>query len=242
MRSIDASRYEEGKAYIAIEHHQVGDFAARAYKTDDYGESWTQITQGVDDGVLSYTRSIHEDPVRPGLLYLGTEASVYFSLDDGESWSSLHTNMPHTPMYGLVVQEHFNDLVVGTYGRGYWILDDVTPLQQMTTDIEASAAHLFSPRAAYRFRPISGQYTMFEVGYQQHQAGLLDEAVWATVLEGAAGLLSLPHVRAWWTHRRRVFTEEFVQAVEDAPAPASGSHVNSNEVIDAMLEALEDPE
>ncbi|MDE0897479.1 MAG: hypothetical protein OSA81_00545 [Longimicrobiales bacterium] len=162
VRSIDASRYEAGKAYIAIEHHQVGDFAARAYKTDDYGDSWTQITSGVDDGVLSYTRSIHEDPVRPGLLYLGTEASVYFSLDDGDSWRSLHTNMPHSPMYGLVVQEHFNDLVIGTYGRGYWILDDVTPLQQMTTEIEASAAHLFRPRAAYRFRPISGQYAMFD--------------------------------------------------------------------------------
>jgi photosystem II stability/assembly factor-like uncharacterized protein len=162
VRSIDASRYQAGKAYIAIEHHQVGDFEARAYRTDDYGDSWTQITDGVDDGVLSYTRSIHEDPVRPGLLYLGTEASLYVSFDDGDSWRSLHTNMPHTPMYGLVVQEHFNDLVVGTYGRGYWILDDVTPLQQLTAEVEASAAHLFRPRAAYRFRPISEQYTMFD--------------------------------------------------------------------------------
>ena len=162
VRGIDASRYEAGKAYIAIEHHQVGDFEARAYKTDDYGRSWVQITNGVDDGVLSYTRSIHEDPVRPGLLYLGTEASLYVSFDDGANWRSMHTNLPHTPMYGLVVQEHFNDLVVGTYGRGYWILDDITPLQQLTPDVEASAAHLFRPRAAYRFRPISSQYTMFD--------------------------------------------------------------------------------
>ena len=162
VRSIDASRYEAGKAYIAIEHHQVGDFQARAYKTDDYGRNWTQITDGIDDGVLSYTRSIHEDPVRPGLLYLGTEASLYVSLDDGDSWSSMHTNMPHTPMYGLVVQEHFNDLVIGTYGRGYWILDDVTPLQQLTDEVEASTAHLFRPRPAYRFRPVSEQYTMFD--------------------------------------------------------------------------------
>lgn len=160
VRSIDASRYEAGKAYVVIEHHQVGDFEPRAYRTDDYGESWTSITNGIDDGVLSYTRSIHEDPVRPGLLYLGTEASLYFSMDDGDSWQSLHTNLPHTPMYGLVVQEHFNDLVVGTYGRGFWILDDITPLQQLTTEIAERSAHLFEPRAAYRFRPISEPYAM----------------------------------------------------------------------------------
>jgi photosystem II stability/assembly factor-like uncharacterized protein len=155
VRGIDASRYEAGKAYIAIEHHQVGDFEARAYKTEDYGASWTPITNGVDDGVLSYTRWIHEDPVRPGLLYLGTEASLYVSFDDGANWMSLHTNLPHSPMYGIVVQEHFNDLVVGTYGRGFWILDDITPLQQLTPDVAGGTAHLFSPRAAYRFRPVS---------------------------------------------------------------------------------------
>jgi len=162
VRGIDASRFQAGKAYVVIEHHQVGDFRARAYRTVDYGRSWTQITDGIDDGVLSYTRSIHEDPVRPGLLYLGTEASLYVSFDDGEHWQSLHTNLPHTPMYGLVVQEHFDDLVIGTYGRGFWILDDVTPLQQLTEEIQASAAHLFAPRAAYRFQPVSDQYTMFD--------------------------------------------------------------------------------
>ncbi len=162
VRGIDASRYQPGKAYIVIEHHQVGDFEARAYRTDDYGASWTSIANGIDDGVLSYTRSIHEDPVRPGLLYLGTEASLYVSFDDGEMWQPLHTNLPHTPMYGLVVQERFNDLVVGTYGRGFWILDDVTPLQQLTAEVAASPAHLFAPRPAYRFRPVSEPFAMFD--------------------------------------------------------------------------------
>ena len=160
VRGIDASRHATGKAYMVIEHHQVGDFEARAYRTEDYGESWTPISGGIDDGVLSYTRSVQEDPVRPGLLYLGTEASLWLSFDDGDSWQSLHTNLPHSPMYGIVVQERFNDLVIGTYGRGFWILDDVTPLQQLTAEVAASPAHLFSPREAWRFRPVSEEFSM----------------------------------------------------------------------------------
>ncbi len=162
VRGIDASRHTPGKAYMVIEHHQVGNFEARAYRTDDYGTTWTGIAGGIDDGVLSYTRSIHEDPVRPGLLYLGTEASVHLSFDDGDNWQRFHTNLPPAPMYGLVVQEHFNDLVVGTYGRGFWILDDVTPLQQLTPEVAARPAHLFAPRPAYRFRPVSEPFTMFD--------------------------------------------------------------------------------
>jgi photosystem II stability/assembly factor-like uncharacterized protein len=160
VRSIDASKWDAAKAYIAIEHHQQGNFEPHVYKTDNYGASWQKIVAGVADSPLSYTRSIHEDPVRPGLLYLGTENAIYVSFDDGERWQSLMTNMPAAPMYGLVVQEHFNDLVVGTYGRGYWILDDVTPLQQLTSEVIASRAHLFQPRDAYRFHNITSPMSM----------------------------------------------------------------------------------
>lgn len=97
--------------------------------------------------------------MRPGLLYLGTEASVF---DDGDRWQRFHTNLPRSPMYGLVVQEHFNDLVVGTNGRGFWILDDVTPLQQLTPEVAERSVHLFAPRPAYRFRPVSEPFTMFD--------------------------------------------------------------------------------
>jgi photosystem II stability/assembly factor-like uncharacterized protein len=160
VRSIDASRWDAAKAYIAIEHHQQGNFEPHVYKTEDYGESWQKIVNGIADSPLSYTRSIHEDPVRPGLLYLGTENAIYVSFDDGRRWQSLMTNMPAAPMYGLVVQENFNDLVVGTYGRGYWILDDVTPLQQLTSEVVASTAHLFEPRDAYRFHEITSPMDM----------------------------------------------------------------------------------
>jgi photosystem II stability/assembly factor-like uncharacterized protein len=151
VRGIDASKWDAGKAYIAVEGHQVGDFRPHVYRTDDFGESWTKIVNGIDDHVLSFARDISEDPVRPGLLYLGTENRIYVSFNDGDDWQPLINNMPPAPMYGIVVQEHFNDLVIGTYGRGFWIMDDLTPLQQLTKDVRASSVHLFQPRDAYRF-------------------------------------------------------------------------------------------
>jgi len=162
VRSIDASKWDVAKAYITIEHHQVGDFTPRAYKTEDYGQSWTQITNGVDNDPVDYTRYLLEDPVRPGLLYLGTESTLYISYDDGAIWQHFMSNLPSTPFYGLIVQEHFDDLVIGTYGRGFWILDDLTPIQQMTDEVQASAAYLFDPRDAYRFQPRTEPMIMFE--------------------------------------------------------------------------------
>ena len=148
---IDASKWDPGKAYLVVEAHQVGDFSTYAYRTKDYGETWTRITSGVPGHPLSLTRSIQEDPERPGLLFLGTENRVYVSFDDGDHWQALINNLPPTPIYGLVVQEHFGDLVVGTYGRGFWILDDLSPLRQLTDAVRAAPAHLFEPRDAYRF-------------------------------------------------------------------------------------------
>ena len=160
VRGIHASGHETGKAYFAIEHHQQGNFEPHVYRTDDFGESFTKIVEGIADSPLSYTRDIHEDPVRPGLLYLGTENVLYVSFDDGDNWQPLMNNMPVSPMYGIEVQKHFNDLVVGTYGRGFWILDDITPLQQLSAEVAGEEAHLFAPRDAYRFRAITSARTM----------------------------------------------------------------------------------
>ena len=160
VRGIDASKWDAGKAYLAIEFHQVGNFAPYVYRTDDYGQSWTKITDGIADSPLSFARSIQEDPVREGLVYLGTENAVYVSFNDGDLWQPLKLNMPAAPIYGLVVQEHFNDLVVGTYGRGFWILDDLSPLQQHTAEVAGGDAHLFEPRAAYRFHNITSPQAM----------------------------------------------------------------------------------
>ena len=121
VRNIDASKWDAGKAYMTVEAHQVGNFEPYVYRTDDFGASWTKIVNGVADSPLSYTRNVREDPVRPGLLYLGTENFLYVSFDDGDNWQRLANGLPPSPMYWIAVQEHFGDLVVGTYGRGFWI-------------------------------------------------------------------------------------------------------------------------
>ncbi len=161
VRNIDASKWDAGKAYLTIEFHQVGNFKPYVYKTSNYGQSWQKITNGIEDTGLNYTRCIREDPVKKGLLYLGTETKLFVSFNDGQSWQSLMSNLPHTPMYWLDIPEHYNDLVIGTYGRGIWILDDITPLQQLTADLTKTKAHLFAPKRAYRFRPVTSNMQFF---------------------------------------------------------------------------------
>ncbi len=101
--------------------------------------------------MFGYAHCIREDPVRKGLLYLGTENGIYVSFDDGGRWIPLQTNLPHSPVSWMTVQERFHDLVVATYGRGFWILDDITPLQQLDEKVQSSSAYLFNLRPAYRF-------------------------------------------------------------------------------------------
>jgi photosystem II stability/assembly factor-like uncharacterized protein len=161
IKEIHASSHAAGKAYVAVDDHLQGNTDPYIYRTTDYGQTWTRIDSGIPKNVFSYVHSIHEDPVKPGLLYAGTENQVWFSLDDGDSWHSLRTNLPPAPAYGLQVQTHFNDLVLATYGRGIWILDDITPLQQLTSNVMDSSVHLFEPRDAYRFQPVEprGSFT-----------------------------------------------------------------------------------
>lgn len=152
VSNIAPSRYEAGTAYVTVDGHQVDNRDPWVYKTTDYGKTWKLIVSGIPKTPLSYAHWIKEDPVRRGLLYLGTENALYVSFNDGELWQPLQTNLPHAPVHDITVQEHFNDLVIATYGRGFWILDDITPLQQLTAEVAAKEVHLFTPRPAYRFR------------------------------------------------------------------------------------------
>ena len=161
VRNIEASRWSEGKAYLTIEFHQVGNFEPYVYKTENFGKSWKKITTGIKEGNLSYTRCVKEDPVKEGLLYLGTENKLYVSFNDGENWQEMMSNLPHAPMYWIDIQEHFNDLVLGTYGRGIWILDDISPLQQMDENIVKKDIHLFDIKPSYRFHNVTSSLQMF---------------------------------------------------------------------------------
>jgi photosystem II stability/assembly factor-like uncharacterized protein len=153
--NIEPSRYDAGTAYLTVDGHQVNNRDPWVYKTTDYGKSWTLITRGIPHNMLSYAHCVREDPVRRGLLYLGTEGGLYVSFDDGKNWQPLQSGLPHAPVYWLTVQERFHDLAVATYGRGFWILDDITPLEQLTPQVTAESAHLFVPRDAYRLHEIS---------------------------------------------------------------------------------------
>jgi photosystem II stability/assembly factor-like uncharacterized protein len=161
VSNIEASRYDAGTAYITVDGHQVNNRDPFVYKTADYGHTWTAITNGVPHSLLSYAHCVREDPVRKGLLYLGTENALYLSFDDGKNWQPFQSGLPHAPVYWIAVQERFHDLALATYGRGFWILDDLTPLQQLTSDVLASNAHLFAPRDAYRFRPVAQPVGVF---------------------------------------------------------------------------------
>ena len=152
VSNIEASRFDAGTAYISVDGHQVNNRDPFIFKTNDFGKTWTKITDGIASSMLSYVHCVREDTVRQGLLYAGTENGAYVSFNDGQNWQPLQMNLPHAPVYWIAVQDHFHDLVLATYGRGFWILDDLTPLEQMTPQVTDSSAYLFPPRDAYRFR------------------------------------------------------------------------------------------
>lgn len=145
---VDASHFDAGTAYAAIDRHRLDDIAPHIYRTHDFGKSWTSVTQGIPNG--AYVRSVREDSVRKGLLFAGTELGIYVSLNDGDSWQSLRMNMPVVPVHDLVVKN--NDLVAATHGRSFWILDDISPLRQMQNQTASPAAHLYTPAKAVRIR------------------------------------------------------------------------------------------
>ncbi|MGH9333760.1 MAG: WD40/YVTN/BNR-like repeat-containing protein, partial [Vicinamibacteria bacterium] len=148
INAIEVSPHDPATAYIAVTRYKFNDFTPLAFKTNDYGKTWKKITNDVPEE--AWVRVVREDPKRRGLLYMGTEVGMFVSFDDGESWDSLQLNLPVTPITDLIVQEQANDLVASTAGRSFWILDDLSPLQQIDEDVEEAKVHLFAPRAAVR--------------------------------------------------------------------------------------------
>jgi photosystem II stability/assembly factor-like uncharacterized protein len=205
---IDASHFDAGIAYAAINTFRLDDLRPHIYRTRDGGRSWTEITTGIPDGGIVNT--VREDPVRRGLLFAGTEQAVYVSFDDGESWQSLRLNMPATSIRDLVVKD--DDLVVGTHGRSFWILDDITPLRQLAPPALQEAAFLFAPEEAWRFRWNKNTDTPLP---PDEPAGENppDGAILHYFLKGpAAGTVSLEIVDAGGTVVRRYRSDDPPQA------------------------------
>ena len=153
ISNIEPSRHHAEHVYLTVDRHQQGDFASYVYRSRDSGATWQKIIDGLPQTVHGYAHCVREDPVQPGLLYLGTENGLWVSFDDGESWNSMQSNLPRAPVHWIEIQDHFQDLVIATYGRGFWILDDLTPIQSLASDAASlDAPRLFAPRPAYRFR------------------------------------------------------------------------------------------
>lgn len=149
IANIEPSRHNPGTAYVTVDLHQMGDFDPYIYKTSDYGQRWRKISDGIPKSESSFVHVIKEDPKRPGMLYAGIDKGIYISYNDGQSWQRLRGNLPPAPVYWLEVQERFDDLVVGTYGRGYYILDDLSALR--SADKLGDEMTMFKPRDAWRF-------------------------------------------------------------------------------------------
>ena len=145
---MEASHFDDESAYAAINRFKLDDPHPHIYRTRDAGRSWKEIVNGIPDNEI--VNSVREDPVRRGLLFAGTERAVYFSLDDGDQWQPLRLNMPASSIRDLVI--HDDDIVLGTHGRSFWILDDMTPLRQLDPKASAAGTYLFKPKLTYRFR------------------------------------------------------------------------------------------
>jgi len=143
---IDASPHDAASAYASIDCHKLDNLKPYIYKTSDFGKTWVKITKGIPDG--AYVHVVREDPVKPGVLYAGTETGVFISYDAGANWQSLQLNLPVSPIHDLVLKN--NDLVVATHGRSFWILDDISPLRQLAGHSPEGAMLLLDPAPTFR--------------------------------------------------------------------------------------------
>ncbi len=161
VNSIDISRHKKGKAYVTVHNYRQGDFKPYVFKTEDYGKTWTTITSGIPTDF--FTRVVREDPNREGLLYGGTEFGMFVSLDDGKNWSSFQLNLPRVPITDFLIKN--KDLVISTQGRAFWILDDLSVIEQWNPGMAASEFTLFAPRTAFRTQlsngPLGAEFQYF---------------------------------------------------------------------------------
>ncbi|MGH9432631.1 MAG: glycosyl hydrolase, partial [Terriglobia bacterium] len=166
---IEPSPNDAATAYLAIDRHKLDDLKPYIYVTHDYGKSWSEITNGIP--AASFVHAVREDPVKRGLLYAGTETGVFVSFDDGAHWQPLQLNLPTAPVRDLAVKR--DDLVAATHGRAFWILDDITPLRQLSSQIMKSDVYLFKPSVAYRTQRGGGRTLHGPVGHNPPKGAII---------------------------------------------------------------------
>ena len=168
INCIDVNPHKNGGAYVAATSYKFGDYTPYLYKTDDYGETWQLITKGIKS--KDYTRAIRADLTRPGLLYAGTEWGMYVSFDDGTSWQPFQLNLPIVSIRDLHVRDH--NLIAATHGRSFWLIDDLTPLHQLSGEVASSDHYLFKPKDSYRMQIARSWGSENSVG-QNHPDGVI---------------------------------------------------------------------
>lgn len=167
INSIDIDPFEKGGAYIAGTRYKLGDYSPYLYKTKDYGKTWTKITSGIP--AEHFTRVVRVDPKRKGLLYAGTENGMYISFDDGASWKPFQLNLPTVPITDLTIKN--DNLIAATQGRSFWLIDDLTPLHQLSDKVKSSNSFLFKPMDSYRMS--GGSYGNSKTSGENHPGGVM---------------------------------------------------------------------
>lgn len=226
---IEASPFEAGTAYAAVDRHRLDDMRPYIYRTHDFGKTWQWIATGIPGN--AYVHAVREDPVRKRLLYAGTEFGVYVSFDDGDHWQSLQLNLPTAPVRDLAIEQ--GDLVAATHGRSFWILDDLAPLRQMNAQTSAASVWLFRPRTATRIRRTENQDTPLPletpVGTNPPEGAILDyhlavprQPVALQILDGHGAVL-------------RSFRSDTKPAPLDTKAPFPTAWLQSEAVLPAHV-------
>ncbi|WP_396636074.1 WD40/YVTN/BNR-like repeat-containing protein [Maribacter sp. R77961] len=168
INSIEPSAFDAGTCYVAATRYKLGDFEPYLYKTTDYGQTWTKITNGIPNE--HFTRVVREDPKRKGLLYAGTETGMYISFDDGANWRPFQLNLPIVPVTDLTIKD--NNLIVATQGRSVWVLDDLTVLHQLDGNKKSAASILYKPKDSYRTKGRAAK-TPSKTAGQNHPSGVV---------------------------------------------------------------------
>ena len=209
---MEASHFDANSAYASVDRHQLQDYDPYIYRTRDMGKTWQKITKGLPAGV--YVHTVKEDPQRRGLLFAGTERAVHFSIDDGDNWQPLQLNLPVTSMRDMEV--YLNDLIIATHGRGFWVIDDITPLRQLDAAVMKSDVWLFKPADSVNFISAGDNGTPTQKDEPQAQSAPNGATIDYYLKSASTGPVTLEILDAGGTRLRQYSTDP---AAETAVAP-----------------------